>query len=109
VTAEELVIAYAEQTAIIRESKAAIKVEMGLSEDEGFCEEPRRQYEASPEESCIRRHLNGYIEPDEMCDSCKVIWPHVHAKYRAKQERAKIMLKINAMGRRLKKRPKETQ
>jgi len=105
-SAEELVIAYAEQTTIIRDSKAAIKAEMNkLGEDEEFCEEPRRQYENSPKESCIRRHLNGYIEPDEMCDSCKVIWPHVHAKYRAKQERAKIMLKINALGRRL----KETQ
>ena len=100
--AEELVIAYAKQTTIIRESKSAIKTEMQkLGEDEGFCENPKRRYEDSPDESCIRRHIDGWNDPEEMCDSCKVLWPHVHARYQAKQERAKVMLKINALGKRL--------
>ena len=98
---EELVMAYATQTGIIREAKAFIKSEMRkLGEDETFCEDMRQQYEASPLESCIRRRIYRYSD-DEMCDSCKVIWPHVEAKYKAKQERAKIMQKINALGKRL--------
>ena len=105
-SAEQLVIEYARQTAIMahnqHEYKALVVDYEGLP-----CDSPHRESESSGEQTCIRRYLDCGGERNttngtaDFCEMCAAVWPYVNGRYKAKQERAKIKQKINALGNRL--------
>ena len=62
----------------------------------GFCEV------VWPEDpSCLGRIIYHQMSPDDACSTCKELWPHVSAKYEAKQALGKVKRRICQKGKNL--------